>query len=340
MTLPLLAKPKLAADWIDLSVGESHIVRDTLFKVFNDFPTQLIDLTTNHKSEYQEPAGYPPLVKFLEDKYKAPVVISNGAKQGLAAAFSTLQKMGKRKLKLRTPFWALMPPLIEASGLEPICTKEGEYDAYLAVLPGNPDGHMINSERIKQLDDYYKRSHIPLIADSVYYSPVYLPKQKTFPLFGDVQVFSVSKSFGLSGLRCGYVVCHNHDYYQPIQTYMEMTTVGVSTASQDIVYKLLVDMDKYKDKESEFFRECQNKLYIAKSIIKNVRLDILDVPADIGSNPGMFAFCKVLKPEAFEKAKVNVAFGEPFGAPGYVRINLAVPTETLIEVVERLNNVC
>jgi aspartate/methionine/tyrosine aminotransferase len=340
MSKILLAKPKLSDGWIDTSVGEAHIVRDALFKAFDNFTLHMVDLATKHKSEYQDPAGFPPLVKFLEDKYQAPVVITNGAKQALSASFYVLQKLGKRKLGLHCPWWCLLPPLIEANGLEPICANDNtNYDAYLAVLPGNPDGHMFDLDHVKKLATQHREFNIPFIHDAVYYSPVYLPQQKTFPAFGDVQIFSASKSWGLSGLRAGYCVCYNHDYYHPIQSYVEMMTVGVSTASQEIVHKLLLDLKAYPDKESAFIRECQNKLYIAKSIIKNVRPDVLEVPIDITDTPGMFLFARAPKPEVFEKAKVNVAHGAAFGKEGYVRINLAVPTETLIEVVKRLNDV-
>jgi aspartate/methionine/tyrosine aminotransferase len=340
MSKILLALPKLDDGWLDVSVGESHLVRHALFKVFDDFPIQLIDLTTTRKSEYQSPNGYAPLVKLLEDKHQAPVVITNGAKQGLGAVFSTLQKLGKHTLGMRCPWWALMPPHAETHGLKPVCANDTKYDAYLAVLPNNPDGFMLDPAYAQKLAEYHKDFGIPFIHDGVYYSSQYCPKQRTFPAFGDVQIFSASKSFGLSGLRVGWVVCNNHDYYHPVQEYMEMMTTGLSTASQSIMYRLLMDMDSRKDKKSEFIRECQNKLYIAKSIMRNLPPDVMDVPNNITDVPGMFLFARCHKPEVFEKAKVNVADGELFGVPGFARINLAVPTETLIEVVERVNNVC
>src|SRR5271165_7058946 len=154
----LLAIPKLDPSWIDLSVGEAHIVRDALFTTLDLYRSQnqlSVNLYSNNKCEYQPPTGYPPLVKFLEDKHRAPVVITNGAKQGLGAVSYALHKMGKKKLAMKCPWWALIPPLVKAHGLEAVCDDCNDYDAYLAVLPNNPCGRMLDPIQFKQLAEWH-----------------------------------------------------------------------------------------------------------------------------------------------------------------------------------------
>src|SRR6202000_3518997 len=114
----LLAKPKLSADWIDWSVGEPHCVRESLFDVIDPSILTHPSLRERELAEYPSPNGYEPLVKFLEDKHQAPVIITNGAKQALGASFYALQKTGKTTLGMRSPYWALIPPLAKAHGLE------------------------------------------------------------------------------------------------------------------------------------------------------------------------------------------------------------------------------
>src|SRR5271165_2317037 len=117
-----LAIPKLDASWIDLSVGEAHIVRDALFNTLDLNRSQnkpMIDLHTFNKCEYQPPTGYQPLVKFLENKYQAPIVITNGAKNALGAVFYALHKMNKPILGMRKVNWALIPPLVQTHNLIP-----------------------------------------------------------------------------------------------------------------------------------------------------------------------------------------------------------------------------
>ena len=335
----LLAIPKLDPSWIDLSVGEAHIVRHALFNTLDLYRSQSalsVDLYSNNKCEYQPPTGYPPLVKFLEDKHQAPVVITNGAKQALGAVSYALNKMGKKRVALTNPFWALLPPIMKAHGLEIV---DRTYDAYLAVLPNNPSGRMFDPDLLKLLVEWHKNNNVPFIHDAVYFNPIYLPAYKDFPAYGDVQIYSMSKYLGLSGLRVGYAVCPNEQFYHDIQEYMEMMTVGVSTISQSIVLELLTDLEQ-KETYDVFIQRCQEGLIENKTIIKSIRKDILDVPEDIVDVPGMFLWSKCLRPDVFEKAKVNVADGKHFGGQdGYIRMNLAVEKEVLIEVVKRLNNV-
>ncbi len=136
----LLAKPKLPDGWIDVSVGEPHVVREVLRKYFKldsigqDHP--------DHYWEYPNPIGYPPLVKALEEKHGYPVIITNGAKQALGATFYALKKMGKETVGMMEPYWALIPPLVEMHGLKPaIGVHPFNIDSFLALAPNNPNGH-------------------------------------------------------------------------------------------------------------------------------------------------------------------------------------------------------
>ena len=334
MTDILLAKPKLPEGWIDFSVGEPHIVKEALFKSLGWAPFGGCDLDDPKKSEYPPPNGYEPLVKLLEDKYQAPVIITNGAKQALGAAFYALRKMGKTKLGMRNPYWALIPPIANAHGL----TIEEKYDAYLAILPNNPDGFMFDYDYAKYLSDYHRDLGIPLIHDAAYYTPIYLPSGYNLGPLGDLQIYSISKMYGLSGLRVGYVVCYNQEYYKTILEYMETMTVGVSTVSQDMCYNLFQDLWEYNSaKEKVFIQEARKHLYIAKALCKTIRREILDVPEDIVGIPGMFGWFGIGPKCDFKRARINTVDGKLFGDEKMVRINLGLPTETMIEAVGRLN---
>lgn len=330
----ILSSPNLPPGVIDWATGEAHVVREALFKTFDIKSSYLVHLLPNKKSEYPPPAGYEPLVKLLEDKYQAPVIITNGAKQALGAAFYALNKMGRTKLGMRTPYWALIPPLANAHGLE-ISEK---YDAYLAILPNNPDGFMFDYDYIKYLSDYHKQLDIPFIHDAVYYTPTYLPTGFNLGPLGDLQIYSMSKMYGLSGLRVGYVVCNNKDYYCRIKEYMEMMTVGVSTASQDIAYSLLREVGREPDKEQVFIGDVKKLLYTAKALCKTIRSDILEVPDDITNIPGIFSWLKVGSRCNFHRANIHAVSGKLFGDESMVRLNLGLPTSVLIDAIERLNN--
>jgi len=325
------SKPKLSADWIDASAGEAHIIRKKLHEVF---PT---DPYTQWNTDWNYPPsnGYEPLVKLLEEKYQAPVIITNGAKNALGAVFYALKQLGYSKLGLRTPHWCLLPPLIQQHGLEtrllPDINDHQDIDSLLCVSPDNPTNH------IAELPIQAGLAGKPVIHDAVYALPIYCPDDYHFTQFGDVQIYSASKSFGFSSLRIGYCVVSNPNFYALIQQYMEMMTVGVSMPSQIFLYDLLKEMNKHPFRVKEFEQSAKEALRNAKRIIKQVSSDVLQVPEDFENSNGMFGFFPVGAKANFEKAKIYVLDGTPFGKDGYVRMNLAFDEDTMEEIVRRLN---
>lgn len=330
----LLSKPTLPDGWIDLSVGEPHIVKEILLNVFNLTPYEL----PNKKElfEYPPSNGYKPLVDLLENQYKAPIVITNGAKQGLAAVFYALCQMGKLKFSQRTPYWCLIEPLAKVHGLSFV---EKDYDSYLCIAPNNPDGWADSSDELRKLYFSHKQNGIPFIHDAAYYTHAYMPTEYNLKSFGDVQIYSVSKQFGLSGCRLGYVVCHNVEFYKHVVKYMEMMTVGVSNISQVFLYDLLSRMHSYPTLKEQFENTSFLALQKSKNILKNVSPDILEIDKDIDKSYGMFGFFKIGKKANFTASKLNVVDGSLFGQPGYIRINLAFDETKMNEIVKRLNGV-
>lgn len=326
----LLSKPKLPSGYLDVSVGEPYIVRDALLKIFSITKYELPNI--ENMWEYPHSEGYKPLISLLEEKHEAPVIITNGAKQALGACLYALEKMGKKNIGMRTPYWALIPPLVRMHHLNPLPSFEGA-DANLLLLPNNPDGYCMNNKSIKALEAECKDKNIPLIHDAAYYTLTYLPDEFITEPIGDVQIFSLSKMLGLSGLRLGYVVCHNKNFYKYIAEYMEVMTVGVSIVSQIFLHDLFIRMKYYPTLTHSFEGVSSIALRESKKIIKQINPDILDV----NDAPGMFGFYKCHKPEAFDKAKINAAWGEHFGQPGYVRMNLAFSEDVMTEIVNRLN---
>lgn len=331
----LLAKPTLPEGWLDVSVGEPYSVRENLFKYFNLHYS--LSIEDSSIFEYPAPSGYKPLVSFLENRYGAPVIVTNGAKQGLAAALYALKKMGKRKVGMRTPFWALLPPLIQMQGIH--YTSYEESDCNLLVMPNNPDGFTMSPDAVSGFVQACSNDHKPLIHDAAYYSHIYLPESYPLDPIGDVQIFSMSKMLGLSGLRLGYAVCHNHIYYKFIQEYMEAMTVGVSNVSQSLLFELLTQMSENGESAEKFEKTAYRTIQKSKKIIKQIDPEVLVVPENIEKIPGMFAWLKIGEKADLKKSKVHVVEGAHFGAPGMVRMNLALDHETLQEVVDRLNSV-
>ena len=337
MTNLLLAKPKLEEGWIDCSVGEAHIVKNILLKTFNILP---YTLPNNNLFEYPPPQGYEPLVKLLEDKYNAPVIITNGAKGALASCFYALNKMGHKTIGMRSPYWALIPPLVKEYGLKPIFdppNKVSAVDSHLVVSPNNPDGFI---DDLEYYETYCRLiGKTVFIHDSVYYTHTYMDPSEQLKVYGDAQIYSASKAFGLSGLRIGWIICRNTKMYDHIKSYMETMTVGVSMLSQCFLFDLLTNMNERPDLLKRFEVESRAALISAKKTMLQVNPDILNVPFKIADSNGMFLFCKIPDYSVLERAKIFAIDGIHFGMPGYVRMNLALDLPVIEEIVKRLNNV-
>lgn len=327
----LLAKPILPPGFIDCSVGEAYVVREALSSIFD---TECHLPTVDRMYEYPLPNGYPALVKRLEEKHGAPVVITNGAKQALGATFYALKKMGKSEIGMRTPYWALIPPLANMHGMACGNDFDCTYDSYLCVAPNNPDGAMCGLESASLA----RKCKIPFVHDAAYFSHVYLPMDYQLKTIGDVQIYSASKSFGLSGLRLGYAVCPNPEMYRYIQEYMEHMTVGVSILPQMFLDRLLDQMDRRPDLTQEFEATAYDALQRSKKLIQQVDPQVLEVPGNLPDIAGMFGWFKVGAKADFQKAKINVIDGALFGVPGYIRMNLALNVQKIEEIVFRLNS--
>lgn len=340
----LLAKPKLPEGWIDTSVGEPYVVREILDQNFDLGINELRMLNTlprvERLHEYPLPTGYPPLVEFLEKKHGAPVIISNGAKQALGACFYAIRKMGYGACVMRKPYWALIPPLSKMHDVESVfevgpTLNNVESVPYLLLAPNNPDGHM--PEHLTEIAQEYKEANRPLIHDAAYYTHSYLPRSYKLEQLGDVQIYSVSKMLGLSGLRIGYAVCSNPIFYRYIQEYMEAMTVGVSNISQIFLEQLFKSMERDPKLATQFEDQCLEALIYAKKAMLKIDPEVLEVPANVADIPGMFGWFKVGAACNFNKAKVNVIDGSLFGMPGMVRINLGFNAKQIDEIVRRLN---
>ena len=326
-----LQKVILPPDVLDLSFGEPVVVMKALFKQLNCFgnPFKMPNLYDLPKWTYQPAAGKPDFVGILEEKYGARVVVCNGAKQALAAALYAFRKAGLKSCFYDSPYYPANPSIIESVGLT--WADQSSADSFLITSPNNPCGKNLSNI------DITKWCHKgPVVHDAAYYTEIYLPQDQIPIPLGHIQVFSMSKMYGLSGLRIGYAVVYDEKYYKDVVDYIETTTAGVSTASQDIARNIELffrDNPKYL---AEFQREAREAIAKSRNLLTLLDPDVLQ-PEPCDSN-SMFAWCKTGPKLNNKAAKVHILPGEIFGKPGYMRLNIAYPPEVIAEAIKRLND--
>lgn len=329
---------------IDLRIGEARLLRDLTCKLF-DLRKLSLDMEPDDW-EYQS-NGYKPLVRFLERKYGAPVIITNGANQALHAATYALKHKGYDNVGFRVPFWNRIPEIMKTVGIRystfksrsPLSEENLKIDSYLLTTPNNPDGYLPTLDTLRTVVDVLKDQDIPLIHDAVYYTRTYLPADYPIENVGDIQIYSASKTYGLSSLRIGYMVVHNTAFHKLLSDYMELSTVGVSVPAQKLFLKLLQRGQELPMLENEFNKASSTELKKAKQIFKTVNLDLLELPESFENSCGVFAWVKPLIPKLFEQLDIEVLDGSIFGMPEYRRLNLAAGNDLITEVVSRINDV-
>lgn len=337
MTNLTLAKTDLPDDFIQAAVGEPYLVRDNLFAQY-DILKLSPDLKKSSIFEYTKPAGYDPLVKFLEDKYQAPVIIHGGAKQAIGSLFYAIKNKNPSRpgVYLKKPFWSLFPPLLRMHDLWNSDLPYTEYvGGHLLVSPENPTGEILLDDWLEENAIKCKELDIPIIMDSAYYNPIYMDPSTRFKPLGDVQVFTCSKLLGLSQLRIGYSVFHNTQLYKAVLTYQEHMTVGTSILSQMFALNIFQEMERDLSKMSMFQAQCNYELDYNRRLAAKIDPSILEIKTQ---NVGMFLWAQCHDMKAFDECKITVADGESFGAKNHIRMNLGLPTNKIQEIVERLNN--
>ena len=326
-----LRKVDLGPDWIDLSYGEPKVIMQSLMaqltRVGSKFTMPTIqDVKT---WEYPPACGRKDLCSLLEEKYDAKVIVCNGAKQALAASLNAFSKAGLKNIYYDIPYYPSNPDFIADAGLQ--FSDIESADSFLITSPNNPDGKNYSNVEIME---FCRKG--PTIHDAAYYTDVYLPDEQIPIPSSDIQIYSVSKMYGLSGLRVGYAVVHNEKYYDDIVNFIEYNTAGVSAASQTIVHNIELFFKNNRD----FFKEFQHD---ARKAIAESRLALQDLDPDVlqllpCSSNSMFAWCKAGPLLDANSAKVYLLDGTMFGQPGMVRINIAHPLKTIQEAVKRLND--
>lgn len=185
---------------------------------------------------YSATQGIPPLVDAIVEKVRmrnriacerASVVVTGGATAGLANAVGALVEPGDEVLIL-APFWPLIRGIVQgARGVPvevPFFDRIWTQDDALAALdarksertvalyvstPSNPSGRVLPQAWLEAIAEWARRHDLWLVADEVYEDILYRGEHVSLARFAPertITAFSFSKSYGMAGYRCGYLV--------------------------------------------------------------------------------------------------------------------------------------
>lgn len=213
-------------DVITLSLGEA----------FFDIPLpDFAHVTAAGLHHYSHSRGLPELRQRLADYYGKQchvqvggddeIIVTAGSKAAIYMTLLAALDPGDEVI-IPEPFWVSYPDQVRLCGGQPVMVPHqvsifdiGSYisrrtRAIVLNNPNNPTGHVYSAEALRLLHDLADRNGLLLIVDEAYNE--FIPSDTEFVSAGTfdqakqhtVIVNSMSKNYGISGWRIGYVIAH------------------------------------------------------------------------------------------------------------------------------------
>ena len=217
------------------------------------------------QTHYTASTGIPVLRKAIlqkvtsENKLTVPnddhVVVTNGAMHGLYILFRALLDAGD-EVVLPDPMWTEIAENIRLGGGKPVpvVLKEErgyQYDpaeieaaitprtkAIFINTPHNPIGVVASLETLKAVVQIAEKHNLLLVSDEAYEHVLYdgaahvslgsLPGAQN----RTISVYSMSKTYAMSGLRLGYLVINDPILLERIKKLVRCTINGVNSVTQ------------------------------------------------------------------------------------------------------------
>jgi aspartate/methionine/tyrosine aminotransferase len=200
----------------------------------------------------------------------------------------------------------------------------------------NPTGAVIDQDRLQQVGDLARGVGARVLVDEVYLEAIFDgARPYAFQLGREfVTTSSLTKAYGLSGLRCGWILAEPelarkiwrlHDIFGGIPAHPAERLSVVALRHLDRIAaraKALLD---------------RNRLALNRFLDSRDDLDAFRPPFGTVVSPRLKSgdadyFCTLLR----EKYETSVVPGHFFEMPGHFRIGIGIPTDTLQAGLERL----
>lgn len=183
------------------------------------------------------------------------VVVTNGAMNGLYIIFRALLDPGDEVI-LPDPMWTEVSENIRLGGGVPVAVRLRPEQGYLydpqdieaaitprtrAIFvntPHNPTGAVLRRPTLEAIADLASRHNLVLVSDEAYEHVIFDGEQHvslgSLPAAQGrtITVHSLSKTYAMSGLRLGYVICTDENILVRLKKLVRCTINGVNSVTQ------------------------------------------------------------------------------------------------------------
>ena len=350
-----------------------------------DFPTpgHIVDAAVaacrevrNHR--YTPAGGLPELKAAIAAKTArdsglqvAPnqVLVTNGGKQAVYAAFATLCDPGDEVL-LPAPYWTTYPEAIKLAGGVPVPVVADEATDYLVSVdaleaartdrtkvllfcsPSNPTGSVYTPAQVREIGEWAVAHGLWVVTDEIYEHLVYgdarfasMPVEVPALAERCVVVNGVAKTYAMTGWRVGWLIGPD-DVVTAAANLQSHATSNVANVSQRAALAAVTgDLTAVAHMRSAFDRRRRTMVRMLAEIPGVLCPEPLGAFYAYPSVKGVLgreirgvrpASSAELAALILAEAEVAVVPGEAFGTPGYLRLSYALGDDELVEGVARI----
>ena len=265
------------------------------------------------------PPGWPTIVDQVKVAGATPVVVRTHAEDGFAVHAETVLEAVSPRTK-----------------------------AIVINSPGNPTGGLISESELATIGQEAARRGIWVVLDLCYEQLIYAETPHNLPrVLSDVAptssvlVGSLSKSYAMTGWRCGWAIgppplitaCNNIQSHctSNVSSITQRAGVAALTLSQACVTEM---RDAYRSRRDAVLEWLSVEPRITCVRPAGAFYLFPDVSALLA--PDTFRTSSDLASALLRHAHVAVTPGEAFDAPGYVRVSYAASRDRLREGVDRI----
>ena len=357
-------------DVVDLGAGEP------------EFPTPLhvksagVSAISEDRTKYTTNAGIYELRQAICDRYLADygvtydvseVIVSAGGKQALFNVAMALCNPGDEVLT-HAPGWPSIVEQVKLVDATPVIVRTHAEDGFalrassvidlltprtkVIVInsPGNPTGALVSERELSVVAEAVARRGIWIVLDLCYEQLIYDGTPHNLPKVLDarvrdraVLVGSVSKSYAMTGWRCGWAIgpaslvaaCNAVQSHTTsnVSSISQYASIAALSGSQECVFEMREAYRSRRDQlldwlESEPRIRCVRPggaFYLFPEVSELLSPDRLRSSAE---------FAEAL----LREGHVAVTAGEAFDTPGFLRLSYAASLGRLREGVDRIHN--
>ena len=233
---------------------------------------------------YTETFGDPVLRDIIAGLYgqmqAADILCFAGAEEGIYIAMHALLERGDHAIVV-TPNYQSSETIplsicdVSAVALDPEDGWSLDIDAVAAAIwpntklisinfPHNPTGKVLEGDRFEALVDLCRRHGIWLFSDEVYRG-LTVDDKPVLPAAADVyerglSLGVMSKSYGLPGLRIGWIACRDHGLISKMERLKHYLSICNSGPSESLAKIALLNADRILDRNNRLVASNLSKL--------------------------------------------------------------------------------